>query len=141
MLLDAEALCLMCTGALAVMLPEAFIRTVVPLADNPMTHLVVPMAGALAIGVGVMQRGIIALRHIGATRAMLRGRLVHDLMIGVAAMLHTGALTGASSHVVVSATAVSLIFAAVRFHALVLIEEAAAQGGHGSVTWDGFILR
>jgi hypothetical protein len=125
MMLDAEALGLMCTGALAILIPEAFIRTLIPGADVALSWVLVPLVGSLAVGIAVIQHGLTVVRHSESLRALLRGRMVIDVLMTGSALAHMHALSGAALSVVVGGVAVALLFAAVRFNALLQLEEQA----------------
>ena len=122
-LLEAEALCLLCTGSLAILIPEAFIRTLIPGADVALSSVLVPLVGSLAVGIGLIQHGLTAVRHSESLRALLRGRMVTDVLMTGSVLAHLHVLSGATLSVVVGGVAVALLFAAVRFNALLQLEE------------------
>jgi hypothetical protein len=135
-MLDAEALVLGYIGVLSVGVPQAVIRLVS--GGEPMAglELVVPWTGALLVMLAIVQVRVQATGDASMRRVVLQARLVGDVLVCAIALLHSEVLTGMAPIVRLETVSLAILFAAIRFYALVLLSEAGAEqtSGLGAVT-------
>ena len=127
-LLDAEALLLGSTGVLAVALPEAFPR-LLGQAGAASELIFVPAGGAMLVGMAALQHGLVGQEDRGALRLLLQCRMITDMLLVVICWARLATFAAATQTVLLGGLSVALVFAAVRFYALVRISESAAEPG------------